>query len=345
MWKLHRYYATEVLLGTAISFLVLAAIVTVSLVYRGIDRAQGGTLLHALAITVLWTADAFPHLLAIAVMFGTINAFARAAADREITAIRAAGIGLHVPLQATLLVGVLFALVSGAVVDRVIPWAHYHKFRVVAELVREFLRHARPVGDQLALEGATMTWQREEAGRLHEVVVFQGREVLVADEAWIEVSADGWVSVELRGARSPVSGIAIAAPTLRKHVYDMGFVNQRPESEDDLVSEQLVSEIRRGVSPNPSRAAYIVHRRHCYAFLPCLLMPIGLCIGVLARDRGRAFAMSLGLFPVALFYAADLAGQGVLRTQGPEVTAWAAYLPMAILLAAGVPFCWRTLRS
>lgn len=345
MWKLHRYYAKEVLLGSAISLLVLTAVVTISLVYRGIDRAQGGTLLHALVITVLWTADAFPHLLAIAVLFGTINAFARAAADREITAMRAAGIGLGVPLQATLLVGLAMAGLAGVFVDRVIPWAHYHKFRVVTELVREFLLHSRPAADQLAVEGATMTWQRETDGHYHDVVVFHGKEVLVADEAWIEISGAGWVSIELRGARSPLSGAAIEAPTLHKHLDDMGFLQARPENEDDVVSEQLIAELHRGVAPNPGRAAYIVHRRHCYALLPCLMMPLGLCIGVLSRARGRAAAMSFGLVPVGLFYAGDFLGQGIVRTAGPELGAWAAYLPVAILVVLGTPFCWRTLRS
>ena len=92
MWKIHRYYLREVTVSALLTFLVLFGIVLIASVSRGIDRAQGGNLLSAALITFYWAADTFPHLLAISLLIATVLTFARASQDREITALRAAGI-------------------------------------------------------------------------------------------------------------------------------------------------------------------------------------------------------------------------------------------------------------
>ena len=103
MWKLHRYYLKEVLVNAAITFLVLFAVVLVSLVYQGIQRSQGGGPLDALLITVFFALDSFQHLLTISFLLATVLTFTRAAMDRELIAIRAAGISPRVPMTAALL--------------------------------------------------------------------------------------------------------------------------------------------------------------------------------------------------------------------------------------------------
>ena len=45
MWRLHRYYLKELAVNAAITFIVLFGVVLISLVYRGIQRSQGGELL------------------------------------------------------------------------------------------------------------------------------------------------------------------------------------------------------------------------------------------------------------------------------------------------------------
>ena len=98
MWRIHRYYLREVTLGSVLTFTVLFGIVLISTVPRGIKYAQGFRLVDALKVTLLWTVDAVPHLLPIALLFATVLTYARAGQDREITALRSAGISPRVAM-------------------------------------------------------------------------------------------------------------------------------------------------------------------------------------------------------------------------------------------------------
>ena len=124
MQKLHRYYLGEVAISVALTFVVLFGVVMISMLARGIERAQGGDLLDAATIMFLWAVDTFPHLLTMSLLIGTVLVFARASQDREITAIRSAGISPRMPMTAALLVGVLFSLLGMYAMHQLIPAAH-----------------------------------------------------------------------------------------------------------------------------------------------------------------------------------------------------------------------------
>src|SRR5690606_25868770 len=270
---------------------------------------------------------------------------ARAAADREVTAMLAAGLSLRVPMAAAMLVALALAAGGALCLHYVIPWTHYYKYRVVAEVFREFLLHSRPAGDQITISDVVMTWDEERGERFHDAVMFVRDEVFLADQAWFEVDGD-IIRLKLQGVRSPLANASVEAPTLQQDLRQLGNPEERREGDKDVTSDRLLAEVHRGASPNPNGARYTVHRRTCFAILPCLLVPIGLCIGVMARDRGRATAMAFGLVPLVLFYAADFLGLEMVRWwDHPVMSALAGYLPALVLVVCGVPFCWRTLRS
>ena len=140
MWKLHRYYLREVTINSLLTFLVLFGIVLISVIYRGISQAQGFGIWAMAKTTMFMAADTIPHLLAISLLFATVMCFARASQDREITAIRSAGISPRVALTSALLVGIVFSLVAslafhydaiGSVLSR-IPNSHLYSSLLVS---------------------------------------------------------------------------------------------------------------------------------------------------------------------------------------------------------------------
>jgi len=85
----------------------------------------------------------------------------------------------------------------------------------------------------------------------------------------------------------------------------------------------------------------MVHRRASFALLPFLLAPIGFCIGVLARDRGRVLALSYCMAPLSVVYLTDFLGETAMRHFRLPLIGW---LPAVVTVILGVPFCWRLLR-
>lgn len=358
MWKLHRYYLKEVALTAAITFTVLFGVVLVSLVYRGIDRAEGFSLLDAAKITFYWTADTITHLLPISLLFATVLTYARASQDREITAVRGAGISPRVVMVPALLAGIVCSLLASWALHWLVPKAHYMKYRVVADSVRNVLLRTGMLGDRMSFnDDLTMTWERKDengywrdviiqvGGDRHEAAALGGPGLFLADAAAVEIEDDERLVLVLKGARQAMAGGQQLQQNTRISI-DMREISEagddrRKEAEKDMSSDQLLAEVYRGVHPKPGAARYHVAQRTCFALLPCLLAPIGFAIGVYARDRGRMLALVFAMVPIVLFYLADFVGAQLVRETGHAAF---AFLPAVILLALGVPFCWRLLR-
>jgi lipopolysaccharide export LptBFGC system permease protein LptF len=365
MWRLHRYYLRELLVNASITFTVLFAIVLISLVARGIQRAQGGGLLEAAMITVLWTVDAFPHLLPIAFLIATVLTFARAANDREITAVRSAGISPRVPMTSAILVGLMLSVVGSLSMHYVIPKAHFKKYRVVAEVVRNLFLSMKLGGsdDRISIPGTdvALTYgSREDQGVGTEDVVLRdcwlympeklaleqtgiGTPIFHVDRITIplpdESSTQLFVVMENVSNPLSVSGDHInVTPSFPLREISEG--GRRDERNDDLTSDQLLAEVMRGIHENPVGALYTLHRRTSFSVLPLLLGPIGFCIALAVRDRGRAAALVAALVPLFLFYVGDVLGAKAVRAFDLPEFGW---LPAVLLAGLGLPFCWREL--
>lgn len=358
MKKLHRYYLKELTLNALISGVVLFGIVLISFVYRGLTRAQGFGFAAAAEITLYMAADSLQHLMPIALLFATVLTFARASRDREITAIRAAGISPRTALVPAMLLGVLVSLFAMQVFHQIAPEFHFRKFRVVADGIRKLMSSTGMMTDRFETQNILMTWDRKTPdNHWHEVIIRVLRKqpelgplqagVFLADEAWIEDSGDDVLTMAFRNARNIASDTAGPSSlpeftrisvSLRSIVADEEL---RKEDERDQTSDQLLAEVYRGVHKRPITAEYTVARRTCFGLLPALLAPIGFCIGVMARDRGRVTALVFSLVPLCLFYFADFFGtQFVRATEQPLF----AYTAAVVLALAGIPFCWRLLR-
>jgi lipopolysaccharide export LptBFGC system permease protein LptF len=293
-------------------------------------------------------------VLPIALLFATVLTYARASQDREITAIRSAGISPRVAMVPALLIGILFSLIASWALHWVLPRAHYLKYRVVAEGVRTVLLQTGLLGDQLSYGDLMMTWERKDASGAWRDVIIQirrdgagsealGEGLFLAESAAVEIEDDERLVLVLHGAREAVGDRRLPETTrISINMRDIVENNRREEDEKDMSSDQLLAEVDRGLHDFPGAARYYVAQRTCFALLPILLAPIGFAIGVYARDRGRVLALVFAMVPIVLFYMGDFVGAKLVRA-----TDWSgfAFTPAAILVACGVPFCWRLLRA
>lgn len=354
MWKLHRYYLRELTVNAAITFLVMFAVVLLSLVARGIQRAQGGSLFDAAKITVLFALDAFPHLLTIAFLIATVLTFVRAAQDRELIAIRAAGIAPRVPMAAAVLFGILLSVCSSVAMHYVIPYVHYHKYRVVAEAVRNVVLNLRLGTDRIQIPNTdyVMTFREQSGSEYLDCTIYcppdkrlEGMQspIVRVDRVSLPRPTERSESIHilLQGVRDPIGGMSSGGIPIEIPLHDVADRARRHDRDDDLGSDQLLAEVLRGVHQRPHEALYTLFRRCCFSLMPALLAPIGFCIAEFARDRGRVLALVLALVPLALFYLGEVVGARVLTTTGNP---WSAWMPAVLLLSAGVPICWRQLR-
>ncbi|MEO6598112.1 MAG: LptF/LptG family permease [Planctomycetota bacterium] len=350
MWKLHRYYLKELSINSGITFLVLFAVVLVSSITRGIQRSQGGDLLDAVMIMLLWTLDSLPHLSAIAFLMATVLTFTRAAQDRELIAIRAAGISPRVPMTAALLLGILLSVAGSFTLHYVIPYVHYHKYRVIAEAVRNAFFNLNlgsdriPVGDT----GYVMTFRRRDGRNYLDCTVYSPRPIESMYSTIVHVrrirsveDQSDEISILLEGVEDPIGGFVAAEIPISLSLYDVTHRERRDDNDADLRSDQLIAEVMRGVHADPLAATYTLFRRCCFALLPALLAPIGYCIAEFARERGRVLALVLALVPLAMFYVGEVLGARLLQS---TQIAWSSWTPAVLLLAIGVPLCWRELR-
>jgi lipopolysaccharide export LptBFGC system permease protein LptF len=353
MWKLHRYYLKELTINVGITFLVLFAVVLTSLVYRGIQRSQGGSPIDAVLIVVYWALDSFQHLLTISFLLAVVTTFTRAAMDRELTAIRAAGISPRVPLTAAMLVGLFLTALGSFALHYAIPTVHFEKYRVIPEVIRNAFISMNLGGDRIKLPNSDylMTFRRRDADGsvFHDCTVYCPRPpeadmspILFVDRVSMPSDKKSpWVRLEFEGIRDPIGGHTISRKEVvvdRDSLTDGG---RREERDDDLRSDQLLAEVQKGVHRRPHEAIYWLFRRCCFSLMPLVLAPIGFCIAELARERGRVAALLLSLVPLGLFYFGEVMGARLLLSSHNP---WLGWLPLAFLAPFGVPLCWRQLR-
>jgi hypothetical protein len=147
--------------------------------------------------------------------------------------------------------------------------------------------------------------------------------------------------IRLHGIRDPIGtdqppDVVFAVP-----VSDVIGGQRRDDRDEDQRSDQLLSEVLRGVHRFPEGALYTLFRRCCFALMPLLLAPIGFCLAELARERGRVAALALALVPLSLFYVGEVMGARLLLATKSSICGWT---PAALLVLFGLPLCWRQLR-
>ena len=365
MWLLHRVYLRELATNALLTFVVLFAMVLLSVLHRGLDAAAGLGLLLALQATLWFAVDTVPHVIALALLFATVSTFGRIARDRELTALTASGVAARSVLAPVLVVGLAFSIASSVAFHSVVPIAHREKYGAGRlQAVREFLLQTGLRGDRFRLgDRMTMVWERRlDLGRFEDVTIQLNDPrttdrlpgVYVPAELGVGVlrAATGRfvfnprsdrLALRLTDVRRPgVPLDVLASSEISVSLTAVASMTSRRENERDRTSLELLSDLLGGRVEHPVTVLYVVYRRTCFALLPLLFAPIGLCLGVLARARGVAVSWAAALGPIVVFYGADLVARSIVKAT--DQAAW-AFLPALVVTAFSVPLGLRVFRQ
>jgi lipopolysaccharide export LptBFGC system permease protein LptF len=332
----------------------LVTVMLLSLVGRGIQRAEGGELFDAALITLFFALDLLQHMVTIAFLLATVLTFTRAVQDRELIAIRAAGIPPRTPMMAAVLLGIGLSVFSSFAMHYVLPEIHFRKYRVIADVVRNTFINLKLGSDRIKVldTGFVLTFREREkgSGDYLDCTLYCPKPIGGLDSTILTVERVSippiredteMLSVDLRGVVDPIGTARGGNIQFNLSLNDIGTRERRDDRDDDLRSDQLLAEVMRGVHRKPYEAVFTLFRRCCFALMPAVLAPIGYCIAELARERGRIVALLMSLVPLILFYFGDVLGMRLLRANHES---WLAWLPMILMGAFGVPLCWSQLR-
>jgi lipopolysaccharide export system permease protein len=345
---------------TALGLMAAAPVILIPNIF---DRAEefwvvGATLADQFELACCIVPLVISYSLPIAFLFGLMMAIGRLGADREITAMRANGLGSVALVAPVCLLAAFISLVTAYLMIELEP-------RLRRELVSLSLRLASRGGlieeERFQAFGDRMIFvQKRGAGRRLEGVMIsdasnKGRRIQVFAEAG-EFSFDpdsGLLRLSLENGdlrMEPDPSDAFEEYRISFAHFDYDFhalrlgVGPLRYWVDQLRMEELRDAIRRIESDdrvweltyrNPLIYATQIQRMFSIPFSPLLFAIVGVSLGLrgVVRSRARGMLLALGLFAgyYGLFvYVQQIAREGMLP---PHFAIWA---PNAILLVIGI---------
>ena len=342
---LHRYYLQELAANFLLTFGVLFAVALLVAVARWTYHSAGLDPLLVVKAMLLWSVDPLPHLVPVAAMIAVVLTYGRAAADREILAVRMGGVHIYQVLLPAAFMGIMLASLNGWLLHNVIPTVYYRKHRMVADVASQFFSKTNPVNNLISFSGFRMLWRKKEMGRFKDVWVDLRKSGICghADEVWMEPPKSGKVRVFFKRFRGQSGGVEIDEKTqvfqadaeeldVQVDVGTLFLGRRRRVRYHDMTTAQLVAEIRTGRIFNPAKARRRIHFRMCHSLAAFLFALIGAPIGILFRRGGRMAAFGLSFFPILGYYALAYLGEAMAVAGGdPVFTGWLPGIALGLL--------------
>jgi LPS export ABC transporter permease LptF len=371
---LSRYLARETLQYAGVGFLSILVLLLANSLLRQLEDlveiGGGGADFGALTLRLLVVLA--PYALPIALLFGTLVAFARLGSDHEVLALRSLGISLAQLAAPALALALLASLATGWLLQRGEPQARRSVLALVGEVAARggvirpgaFTKLDRR-GDRIvfvdrrgedgALEGVVLS-DRSDPKRSFTVLAARGAFQFENESATGHlVLSEGDVHFDPEPASSE--------RTQRIHferfdyAFDMsGVLGTGPERlrPRDMTREELRAMLAHfdahGSAPagvkEQRRTAYEqqLARRSALAFSPLAFALLAVPLGLGLRRGARAFgALICALIAFGYFVVGDAAS--AYATAGTLPAAVSQWLPNALCVAIALPLWWRARRA
>jgi lipopolysaccharide export system permease protein len=361
-----RYVVKELLFPFALSVAALAFLLVTQqalrlvdlLVNRGVDS---GTLVRIFAALL---PAFFVVTLPIAALMGTIGAFNRLSADREILALRATGC----PTRRLVWPAAVFSAVLCAVVYAIAlvgePWSGRSFRGLTGDLLKQQVTLAVTEGAfNEGLAGMTLYVERVPApNQLEGVLIVDER---VKGSEWLILADhgaflnDGGSAFSLRLYHGSLHHATGGTDPDRYQVaafqsYELKLDPSRLQSDSpDELSEESLSALREraraerrdagSVSPKTTRALFTAYKDMAFPLATFWLGVLGVPLGLSTGHTGRMSGFAFGVLAIGAYYLLMVVADAAARGGLPPLAA--AALPNAVLAASVALLVWRLDRA
>jgi len=325
--------------------LAFAAMTLVFTLAVGLQRLHqvGVSFSLLLKILPLLALRVFPYTMPIAAVLAATLVYGRLSADREVQALRAAGVHLGQIILPALLLGVGLSLVASLLTLVVIPESKYRASMLakagVAELVESLLAGRI---DRIS-RFRFCDFQTAPEGQMQRVVIiqYQGRvrtRRIRALEARPRVELEqGRLTFWLK------DGSITDLPSFNASKVDFDSYEavipltgmERSPKIKELPVNKLSQAIRTLRGEEKLRAQVELHGRFALGLAPLLFLLVGAPIGIIAKQAHMLGAFALCCLPVFLVYYPLMMLMEVLGSQGRVLPLVGAWVPAAVLALIG----------
>lgn len=299
-----------------------------------------------------------PYALPIAFLLGVLLAVGRLAADRELTALWACGLGLRSVLVPVLSLGVAVSALTALLMLEV----EHRAQRELHERARALALRGSLLEPGAPRRFAGLTFfarERRAGGELGGVVVTDHSDperplLVVAERGRLELEA-GALRLRLAAGDVDLGGGVAAGPRISFERLDYAIpaellraaqqASVRPQEMPLAELRQIVARARAGESLDAYRkqnpVAYLlqIHRRFALPFAPSLLVLVAVPLALRVRRNPRSSAALLCASLVGAYYTLLVFGQ-LLALEGALPAVAAVWAPNGAFGAAGLGMIW-----
>ncbi len=353
--RIQLYVLRQLLLSLVFAISGLAVIVLPTIAIQAVNKLgaiSAGTVGRYLPLVV---AELVPYLLPMAFLLAVVATYGRLAAERELIAIKMAGIHPARLALPGLLVALLFGLGTDRLLGQVSPKLKDQQRDLLREADVSRFRAAMAGRNVLAF-GKNVLKSEGNRGNVRENVELDmerdGKRIkVIAAEARIDFEGEGENAVLVVSMKNAVvltedASISNATPVIAWPLAEL-FPRQTKDRTKAkyLTSSEMRAELAGGALAPDKREEfrYEVHRRHALSATYLLFLLLGLPTGVVLRSSTQLGAFTGAVGYAFVYYVLAMRLGKVLADTGTVPALLAAWATNGLFLAVGLVFFVRAL--
>ena len=170
---LERYILREFLSSFLIAIGVITGILFIGSSFKLLSSVHGLDLVSIIEVSPLILPYVIIHAMPLAALIGSLNAYCRLSADREIMAMKLTGVSFTRLITPILFIGVLLSFLSLTTNNHLAPYCRNQLNRFKRHVVTKFITKLSESRNHIEYEGYKFHWKTVKEGRLHDIVVYK----------------------------------------------------------------------------------------------------------------------------------------------------------------------------